>query len=103
MKIMIAGSRSIHSFDLSPYIGTQVDLIISGGATGVDQLAEQYADQHKISKLILRPNYTAYGRHAPLVRNEHMVDLADEVLVIWDGFSKGSAHTISYAKKKEKN
>ena len=31
-----------------------------------------------------------------------MVDLADYVLVIWDGKSRGSQHTIQYAKKKEK-
>ena len=62
-------------------------------------MAEQYADQHRLSKYILRPNYERYGRAAPLVRNEHMVDLADAVLVIWDGCSKGTLHTIRYATK----
>ena len=53
MKLLIAGSRSITNFDISPYIPENVELIISGGASGVDTLAEQYADEHKISKLIL--------------------------------------------------
>ncbi len=35
MKLMIAGSRSIKDFDLSPYIPSNVDMIISGGAVGV--------------------------------------------------------------------
>ena len=50
----------------------------------------------------MRPQYDRYKRAAPLKRNEQMVDLADEVLVIWDGKSKGTAHTIRYAEKQEK-
>ncbi len=102
MKVLIVGSRSISAFDLSPYIPPETELIISGGAKGVDTLAEQYADTHKISKLILRPKYEKYGKAAPLKRNETMVDLADEILVIWDGKSKGTRHTVNYAKKKSK-
>ena len=44
MKIMIAGSRSIEEFDLSGYISEDVELIISGGASGIDTLAEKFAD-----------------------------------------------------------
>ena len=68
----------------------------------MDKIAEKYADDNKISKLILRPDYRFYGRVAPLKRNEIMVDIADAVLVVWDGVSRGSAYTIEYAKKKGK-
>ena len=88
MKLMIAGSRSIEKFDLSPYITSSVGLIITGGAKGIDFIAEDYADKHKISKLILRPEYDKYKKSAPLKRNEIMIELADEILVIWDGKSK---------------
>ncbi len=103
MKLLIVGSRSIKNFDLTGYVSDDVDLIISGGAEGVDTIAEEYADKHRISKLIIRPNYKKYAKSAPLKRNEVMVDLADEVLFIWDGVSKGTSHTIKYANKKEKN
>lgn len=103
MKLLIAGSRSITDFDLSPYIPQDVELIISGGADGVDTIAENYADKHKISKLILRPDYSRYKRAAPLKRNEKMVDISDSVLIIWDGKSKGTLHTVRYSQKKEKN
>ena len=99
MKLLIVGSRSITSFDLSPYVPSETELIISGGATGIDTLAEEYADQKKISKLILRPQYYKYGKAAPLKRNECMVDLADQVLIIWDGISRGAQYTAKYAKK----
>ena len=49
MKLLIVGSRSITDFDLSPYISANVDTVISGGADGIDSLAEQYADSHRLS------------------------------------------------------
>ena len=102
MKLMIAGSRSIQNFDLSAYIPENTDLIITGGAQGVDALAEQYADKHRISKLIIRPQYDVYGKAAPILRNKKMVEIADVVLVIWDGQSVGTKSTIQYAQKLQK-
>ena len=99
MKLLIVGSRSITNFDFSTYINDDVDLIISGGANGIDILAEAYADKMRISKLILRPDYKKYGKGAPLRRDDEMVNIADEVLAIWDGVSRGTRHTVEYAKK----
>ena len=99
MKLLIVGSRDICDFLLDPYLPPNTTLIISGGARGVDRLAEDLADRKGISKLILRPDYRRYGRGAPLRRNREMVDLADRVLVIWNGTSRGSAETLAYAKK----
>ena len=102
MKLLIIGSRSITDFDLSGYIPKNTDLIISGGANGIDSITEKYADDHKISKLIIRPKYSIYGKGAPLKRNEKMVDISDEVLIIWDGISRGTKYTETYAKKQNK-
>ena len=99
MKLLIAGSRRIHEADLARYVPAEVDTIISGGASGVDTLAERLADERRISKIILRPRYDLYGRGAPLRRNEDMVQMADAVLLIWDGVSRGTKSTIDYAKK----
>ena len=94
MKLFIAGSRSISDFDLAPYIPENVDRIICGGAYGVDTLAEKYADKKKLSKTVLQPEYNKYGRRAPLVRNSEMAEMCDEALVIWDGKSTGTLHSI---------
>lgn len=102
MKLLIVGSRSIEDFDLTEYVPSNTSLIISGGAKGIDTVAEKYADIHRLSKLILRPRYDLYGKAAPINRNEAMVGLADAVLVIWDGVSRGTRYTAEYAKKRNK-
>ena len=99
MKLLIAGSRSITNIDIQKYVPSGVDTIISGGANGVDRLAEEYADRRRLSKYIMRPRYDLYGRAAPLKRNEEMVSIADTVLVIWDGSSRGTLSVIKYAEK----
>ena len=99
MKLLIVGSRSITEFDLTQYVPDDVELIISGGADGMDTVAEKYADKHRIDKLIMHPKYNLYKRGAPLKRNEQMVELCDAALIVWDGVSKGTAHTINCAKK----
>ena len=102
MKLLIIGSRTITNFDLTGHVPEETSLIISGGAKGVDTIAEQYADSHGIEKLIIKPQYEKFGRAAPIKRNEEMVDLADIVLAIWDGRSRGTKYTVDYAVKKGK-
>ena len=99
MKVAIIGSRGITDLDISKYMPEGIDLIISGGARGVDTLAEKYADEHGIPKLIIRPDYDLYGRRAPLVRNKIIVDNADLVIAFWDGESRGTSYTVEYAIK----
>lgn len=102
MKLLIVGSRSINEFDLSEYVPADTELIISGGAKGIDRVVEKYADSNNISKLIIRPKYKLYGRAAPIKRNEEMVNIADAVLIIWDVKSKGTKYTAEYAERKNK-
>lgn len=102
-RLLVAGSRSITDIDISKYIPKDVDAIISGGAKGIDTLAEEYADKHKISKVIIRPSYSVSKKAAPILRNQSMVILCNRVLAIWDGKSRGTKYTIDYAKKLDKD
>ena len=74
-------------------------MIMSGGAEGIDRLAESFADKKRLSKLVLRPQYAIYGKSAPLKRNERLVELCDAALIVWDGCSRGTKYTIDYAEK----
>ena len=102
MKLLIAGSRGITSFDLFEYITEDVDTILTGGAKGIDTIAEEYADSHGIKKTIIKPQYDRYGKGAPMVRNKELVNLCDKALIIWDGVSKGTKFTADFAKKMNK-
>jgi len=62
-------------------------------------MAEKYADEHSIPKLILNPEYARYGRHAPLMRNKLIVEVSDMIVAIWDGKSPGTRYTIDYARR----
>lgn len=100
MKVAVVGSRSITDADIKRYVPPDATLIISGGAVGVDTLAEKYADEKGIKKLILYPDYELYGKSAPLIRDKLIVDNADLVIAVWDGVSQGTGFTISYAKRR---
>ena len=45
------------------------------------------------------PDYAAYGKAAPLVRNEQLVQYADEVYAFWDRESAGTRHVIAFCIK----
>lgn len=98
MRVAIVGSRDL-SVDIEKYIPENTTEIVSGGARGIDMLAERWTDQHNIPKLILKPDYDKYGRSAPIRRNEIIVQISDLVVAVWDGKSRGTKFTIDYAKK----
>ena len=96
MKIAIVGSRGVTVSDLEEYISDN-DEIVSGGAAGVDSCAAEYAKRNGLRLTEYLPQYERYGRAAPIVRNKEIVDYADEILVFWDGSSKGALSVIKYA------
>ena len=98
MKVAIVGSRGLFA-DIEKYIPENTTEIISGGAAGIDTLAQKWAEEHGIPILILKPEYNKYGRSAAIQRNKLIVTAADFVVAIWDGKSRGTKFTIEYAKK----
>ena len=102
MKLAIIGSRNIQIDDLSPYIPSDCDEIISGGARGVDTCAAEYARNHGLKLTEFLPEYDKYGRAAPIVRNRAIVEASDEVLAFWDGSSRGTKSVIDFCQKTAK-
>lgn len=96
MRVAIIGSRSLN-IEIDKFIPIGAALIISGGARGIDMLAEKYAEKKNLSRLIFLPDYEQYGNIAPLIRNKLIVDSADLIVAIWDGKSRGTQHAINYA------
>lgn len=105
LKVAVIGSRGANSYTYD-FILRQLPAgcseIVSGGAGGVDFYAKKAARHLGIKYTCCRPNYTRFGRAAPLVRNNDIVDRADYVLAFWNGQSKGTRHALLLCIKKHK-
>ena len=110
MRCVIAGSRSILSYDVVceaiKASGYNITVVISGRAPGVDTLGERFANEHGIP---IEP-YVArwrdangvYDRGAGIKRNIEMARVADCAVIVWDGHSNGSKNMIENMKKQNK-
>ncbi len=72
---------------------------MSGGARGIDTCAAEYANKKGIKLIEFLPEYSRYGRGAPLKRNEKIAEYADEAIAFWDGRSKGTKYAIELFKR----
>jgi hypothetical protein len=101
MKLAVIGSREITDREFIEKIlemfSPEIDEIISGGARGVDSIAEEWAKRRGIKVQVFKPNYSSYGKRAPLVRNEQIVTACDYLIAFWDGQSRGTKYTINSA------
>ena len=102
MKVAVVGSRSLYVRDLSLYLPKNITEIVSGGAMGVDASAREYAEEQGIPLTEFLPDYKAFGRRAPLKRNIQIIEYSDQVLIFWDGRSRGSYFVISQCRKRGK-
>lgn len=95
MKVAIVGSRSYPTLDeVAAYVqgldaGTEV---ITGGAPGVDTVAEEEADKRGLDVLVIYPDYDKWAHHrerAPLERNTEIVATCDRVVAFQSKCEKG--------------
>lgn len=105
MRTIIAGSRTLevsierlHNIILESKI--PITEIISGGAQGIDSDAIDFASIAKINYRVMYANWNKFGIRAGPVRNEEMAEVADALIAIWDGESKGTNHMIGIARMK---
>lgn len=100
-KIAVIGSRTFANYAhlAEVLLPLQPFILISGGAQGADRLAEQFADQYQLEKVIFKAEWSKYGRGAGPVRNKLIMEACDQVVAFWDGKSTGTRQAIQYAEK----
>lgn len=105
MKLIIAGSRDItdhnvvvDALEKSGFEVESITEIVSGGARGVDRIAED------LSRLLLDKEATVFPaqwdkfpRAAGHIRNAEMAEYADALIAVWDGKSPGTKNMIDTA------
>ena len=85
---------------LNQYVGYDSEYseeltIISGGAKGIDTLAEEIALDNNIPFKLYKPTENTYkSKHA---RNKQIIEDADVVIAFWNGESTGTLYTIGQA------
>jgi hypothetical protein len=131
MRLGIVGSRDFIRLDkVVEYLSAQSNIhcIVSGGARGVDDKAEQYGkampvpvvsfrptkwgDEWAIARVTCEPGflphrtllpgvYRTFGQ-AAYVRNGYIIEFADAIVAFWDGHSRGTEQVIQRAGVAEK-
>lgn len=104
-RVAIVGSRDwtdhvavrdyVYALDIT-------DIVISGGAPGVDQFAQFYAEERGLGVLVYPALWSQYGKRAGPLRNKMIVEHCDRVVAFWDGSSPGTQNTISLAEQSNK-
>lgn len=99
MKTLIAGSRGISDYaELEKAIQeSKLDIteVISGHCpNSPDILGERWATKNKIKLKLYPANWKVFGKSAGAKRNEEMVKEAEQAIILWDGKSSGTKHTL---------
>lgn len=77
------------------------DEIVSGGATGVDTLAEKYAEDNNIPFIKFIPNWNANGKAGGPLRNTQIVKYSTHMIALPCKDSVGTYDSIRKAKAKK--
>ena len=107
--ILIAGSRNFTCYmQLSKVMDHVLEktgnptLVISGGAPGVDTLAEQWAKEHHFAFKPFPADWKKHGKRAGPLRNSEMMQIADVVVALPAPDSIGTLDTIRKAERTKK-
>ena len=106
--ILVAGSRNFADAErLAKILAENVsegDVIVEGGAKGVDLMARAWAEERGIDVVEIKADWGKYGRAAGPKRNDAMTAFIAErggkAVFIWDGESKGTKQCIASARKR---
>ncbi len=76
--------------------------IVSGGARGIDKVAELFAFEYDIDLKVFYANWDKHGKSAGMIRNKELITYCDKVIIFWDGQSKGTKNSFDLIKKHKK-
>jgi len=103
MRVAIVGSRKftdyIEFLNFIEFVGGNITHIVSGGATGADRMAQDYAMDTATPITIYYPNWNKHGKAAGMMRNGRIVKDCELVIAFPGPNSVGTRGTISLAVK----
>tara|TARA_Y100001972_G_C7441064_1_gene226353 strand:+ start:44 stop:460 length:417 start_codon:yes stop_codon:yes gene_type:complete len=72
----------------------RIDMVVSGGAKGVDSLATRFAEEELRQLKVFEPDWEKYGIGAGPIRNQKIVDNSDCVIAFPSKDSRGTWNTV---------
>lgn len=104
MRVIIAGSRDFHNYDLMcetiESLGWNITTVISGTAGGADRLGERWAADKGVPVERYPADWDRYGKSAGYKRNVQMSLVADALIAFSVNNSRGTAHMIAIAQER---
>lgn len=100
LNVAVVGSRTTTP-DMVQAVHRLIDgmpesfAIISGGAKGVDTIAQIRAEGRGMFVKVFKPEWKRHGRRAGMLRNRVIIASADVVFAFWDGESPGTQNSIN--------
>lgn len=106
-QIAVVGSRDFKDYEFLEYtiagfLDSDEDEFVSGGAIGVDSMAQRFCKENGFDISIKYPKYRLYGKPATFIRNERIVANSDIVLAFYakNRFQQGgTANSAEWARK----
>jgi hypothetical protein len=108
MRVIIAGGRDIRGVMANRLVeaaisacgwDNEITEVVHGNAVGIDTAADHVCSE-RWPVIPVPAEWDKYGRSAGPIRNKKMADMADALIAIWDGNSRGTKNMIETAKKK---
>ncbi len=107
MVLAIIGGRD---FNLKEYAYSEIESrvqldsitkIVSGGATGADSIAQDFAKDHNIPFEVFEADWKTFGKAAGPIRNTQIIKAAD-LIIAFDTGGPGTRNAIGQARKLDK-
>lgn len=102
MRVAIVGSRDYPDLEaVDEYVAdlNDDDVVVSGGAQGVDSRAAKAARARGLKVVEYHAQWDLFGKSAGYRRNKTIVENADRVVAFQHNKSRGTQHTIDIARE----
>lgn len=100
-RVIVCGGRDFDDYNLlKSYLDThEISTIIHGNARGADSLADRYARENAIDRIVYPANWEGHGKSAGFIRNSMMLNHGKPDKVIAFPGGRGTEMMIDIAKK----
>lgn len=107
MRVIIAGGRDVRGAMANNLVEAAISAcgwedeiteVVHGDAVGIDTAADHVCSE-RWSVIPVPAEWDKYGKSAGPIRNKKMADMADALIAIWDGGSRGTKNMIQTAER----